>query len=154
MTVDLSGITAIVSATLALLAFVIGGFRYMTAGFDAIRREIVAVKDNAQLVADKVGESEAKQRHSQYNAAQALIGRVESDVRTLQREAVSQEQLVAVEARLTVSVGKVESKVDKIVEQVGEITALRTVLSQVTERLGRISDRLDETHGVARNTRA
>lgn len=150
---EFGNVTSLASVTLATLVAFLGAFRYITAQSEALRREIAAVEKTAQLMADKASEAEARQRHTANNNIQVLIGKLEADIRTLQRETVRQEQMDALESRLQGVLNKIEIKVDKLAETANEIVAIRTTLSIVNGRLERISDRLDEQHGVAKNTR-
>lgn len=152
--VEVGNLASIASVSLAFLLAIIGGFRYITAQVESIRREITAVEKNAQLFAEKAAETESKQRHNANNAVQVFIAKIESDIRTLQRETVRQEQMDALENRLSNALAKIEIKVDKLAETAAEIVAIRTQLVTVNNRLERISDRLDEQHGIAKNTRA
>lgn len=152
--VEVGNLASIASVSLAFLLAIVGGFRYVTAQVDSLRREIAAVEKNAQLFAEKAAETESKQRHSANNATQVFIAKIEGDIRTLQRETVRQEQMDALETRLSSALAKIEVKVDKLAETAAEIVAIRTHLVSVNSRLERISDRLDEQHGVMKNTRA
>lgn len=150
---EVGSITSLVSVSLGLLLAILGGFRYVTAQVESLRREITAVEKQAQLYADKIGEAESRQRHSANNTSQILIAKLENEVRTLSREAVRQEQMDALEQRLSSALAKIEVKVDRLAETSSEIVAIKAVLTTVNARLERISDRLDEQHGVAKNTR-
>lgn len=150
---EIGSLTSIISVGLGFVLAILGGFRYVSAQVESIRREIAAVEKTAQLFAEKVAEGEAKQRHSANNQAQMFIAKIEADLRTLQREAVRQDQMDALEARLSSALTKIEVKVDKLAETASEITAIKTVLTVVNNRLERISDRLDEAGGVSKNTR-
>jgi hypothetical protein len=151
--VEVGNLASIASVSLAFLLAIVGGFRYVTAQVDSLRREILAVEKNAQLFAEKSAETEARQRHSATNSMQVFLTKMESEVRTLQREAVRQDQMDALENRLSSALSKIEIKVDKLSENAAEIVAIKTVLTVVNSRLERISDRLDEAGGVNKNTR-
>lgn len=151
---EVGSVTSLVSVTLAMLIALLGGFRYITAMAEALRREITAVKESALLMAEKAGEAEARQRHQANNNMQGIIAKLESDLRTVQREGVRQEQMNALETRIQGALTKIETKVDKLTEATAEISNLRTTLQSLNNRLERISDRLDEQHGVMKNTRA
>lgn len=150
---ELGSVTSIVSVALAILIALAGIFRYITAQVDSIRREIDTAEKNSQLQSEKVGEAEARQRHQANNSMQVVVSKLELDIRTLQREAVRHEQLAALESRIQGALTKIETKVDKLAETAAEIVAIRTQLTIVNSRLERISDRLDEQHGIAKNTR-
>ena len=151
---EIGSLTSVVSVGMGFVIAILGGFRYVTAQIESVRREITAVEKTAQLFAEKVAETEAKQRHTAANSAQMYLAKLEGELRTLQREAVRQEQMDALEQRLSNALTKIEVKVDKLAETASEITAIKTVLTVVNSRLERISDRLDEDRGVAKNTRA
>lgn len=150
---EFGSFTSLLSVSLAALIAFVGGFRYVTAQAEALRREILSAQENARLLVDKASESEAKQRHAAANTMQLLIAKVETELRTLQREAVRHEQMNALEARLNTSLSKIEGKVDRLAESVQEIIAIRTKLDSVLSTMTRISDRLDEAGGVQKNTR-
>lgn len=150
---ELGSITSLVSVTLAMLLALLGGFRYVTAQVESLRREITGVEKSALLMSEKAGEAEARQRHQANNSMQIIITKLEQDIRTLQREAVRHEQLASLETRLQGGLNKIETKVDKLAESATEIVSIRTQLTIVNGRLERISDRLDESHGITKNTR-
>lgn len=150
---EFGSFTSLLSVSLAALIAFVGGFRYMTAQADALRREIASAQDQARLLVEKAAESEAKQRHAAANTIQLMLAKTESELRVLQREAVRHEQMDALEARLNSSLNKIEGKVDRLGDSVQEIIAIRTKLDSVLTTMARISDRLDEQNGVQKNTR-
>lgn len=150
---EIGSITSLVSVSLACLIAFLGGFRYVTAQAEALRREIAAAQKEAALLVDKAAESEAKQRHAGANAAQVFLAKLENELRTLQREAVRHEQMQALEQRLNGALGKIEMKVDRMAEGMTEIVAIRTKLDAVLVAMSRINDKLDDEDGVRRNSR-
>lgn len=150
---EFGSVTSLITTSLALLLALLAGFRYITAQDDGLRREIDAAKKEAALLVEKAAESEAKQRHSSSNAIQVFLGKLESDLRTLQREAVRHEQMQALESRLNGGLNKIEMKVDRMAEGMTEIVAIRTKLDAVLVAMSRVSDRFDDEGGVRRNTR-
>lgn len=150
---EIGSVTSLVSASLAVLVAFFGGFRFVVAQGDALRREIAAAQREAALQVEKLSESEAKQRHTANNNTQALLSKLEIDIRTLQREAVRHEQMQALENRLNGALSKIEIKVDRLSESLSEIVAIKAQMTTVLATLSRISDRLDEDGGVRRNTR-
>lgn len=151
---EMGSVTSLVSVTLALLVAMFGAFRYVAAMAESLRKEIAAAEKTATLVAEKAGEAEARQRHQANNNMQTIIAKLESDLRQVQREGVRHEQMAALETRIQGALTKIETKVDKLTEVTAEIGNLRTTLQSLNNRLERISDRLDEQHGVLKNTRA
>lgn len=150
---EIGSVTSLITSSLGLLLALLGGFRYITAQDDSLRREIEAAKKEAALLVEKAAESEAKQRHSASNAAQIFLSKIELELRTLQREAVRHEQMQALEQRLNGALSKIEMKVDRMAEGMGEIIAIRTKLDAVLVAMSRINDKLDDDDGVRRNTR-
>lgn len=151
---EVGSISSVASVALACLLALLGGFRYVTAQVEALRREIAGVEKNAQLFAEKAAETESRQRHSANNTVQVLVAKLEHDIRGLQRESVRQEQMEALEARLQSGLSKIETKVDKLAETTIKVVAMEQLLNTLANRLERISDRLDEQGGVMKNTRA
>jgi peptidoglycan hydrolase CwlO-like protein len=129
-----------------MLLALLGAFRYVTAMADALRREIAAVKEESRLFAEKVGEGEARQRHSMANTIQTLVAKQEADIRQLQREAVRQEQLNALEGRLGQALSKIEAKLDRVTETAAEVGAMKVTLAAVTVQLDRLDKKLDDVH--------
>jgi hypothetical protein len=161
---EIGSVTSLVMVCISILSAFWAGFRFVSNGDEAIRREIgiqsdtlrreiASVQKEAALLIDKVGESEAKQRHATANNMQAVTAKLEMELRQLQREAVRLEQMQAVENRLNGALGKIEIKVDRLAESLTEIAAIKTQMAAVLTAMTRISDRLDEDNGVRRNTR-
>ena len=138
------------SVALAALMALFGGFRYVTAQVEGLRREILSSEEKARLLIDKASESEAKQRHAANNNIATVTAKIESDIRTLQRETVRHEQMNALEQRITVNLAKIEGKVDKLAETAGEIVAIKQQLGQVTGRLDKLLDRIENAGHNAR----
>lgn len=138
------------SVALAALMALFGGFRYVTAQVEGLRREIVSAEEKARLLIDKAIEHESKQRHASNNNVQIITSKIENEIRQIQRETVRHEQMDALEARVTNALSKIEAKVDRLAETAGEIAAIKQNLAQVTVRLDKLLDRL-ETAG--HNTR-
>lgn len=144
---EIGNLSSIISVALAVLVAIVGSFRYITAQVESIRREMTQQAEGARLYADKVGEAEARQRHSVSNATQIITAKLESELRTLQREAVRQEQMDALEGRIQSALSKIETKVDKLADAVSEITAIKMTVTTMAARMERIADRLDEQSG-------
>ncbi len=138
------------SVALAALMALFGGFRYVTAQVEGLRREIVSAEEKARLLIDKAQESEAKQRHASNNNIATLMAKMEGDIRTLQRETVRHEQMNSLEARMQASLAKIEAKVDKLAETAGEIVAIKQQLGQVNHRLERLLERMETAGHNAR----
>lgn len=151
---EIGSVASFISIAIAVLVALAGTFRFIATQVESLRREIDSAEKNAQLIADKAAEAEARQRHQANNGMQIVVTKLEQDIRTLQREAVRHEQLTSLETRLQGGLNKIEVKVDKLAESATEIVSIRTQLTIVNGRLERISDRLDESHGVTKNTRA
>jgi phosphoketolase len=150
---DIGNVASLISVSLAVLLAFFGGFRFIVAQGEALRREIGSVSKEAALLVDKLAESEAKQRHSANNYIQTLLAKLELEFRQLQREAVRLEQMQAVEQRLNGALGKIEVKVDRLSDSLAVIEAMKAQMQTILSTMSRISDRLDEDSGVRRNTR-
>lgn len=161
---EIGSLASVVSAFLGFLATLWTVYRYisnsddalrrdMSVQTDTLRREIAAANKEAVLLIDKMAESEAKQRHAMANQTQATLIKLETDLRTLQREAVRTEQMQAVENRLNGALGKIEVKVDRLSDSLAVIEAMKTQMQTILATMSRISDRLDEDNGIRRNTR-
>lgn len=150
---DIGNLTSLGGLTITTIGALFGIFRYMTAQAEGLRREINAVQDNTRLLIEKSAEAESKLRHSL--AAQMTIeySKQEIQLRDLQRTTVRHEQMDAVEIRLNASLGKIETKVDRMAEQLTEIIAIKSKLDIVMQTMTRINDRFDEENGIRKNTR-
>lgn len=150
---ELGSIATVITVSLAVLGAIAGVFRFISTQVDSLRREILSVQQNGQLLVEKATESESRQRHSLANVIQVAQTKMELEIRSIQKETVRHEQMDALEIRLNTSLAKIEAKLEKLTEATAELISIRTQLGSVNSRLERISDRLDEQHGVAKNTR-
>lgn len=150
---EFGSVTSLGSLVLAALVTFLGGFRYVSAQNESLRREIMSAQDQARLLIEKASESESKQRHTMASSLQLMLAKQEGELRDLQRTTVRHEQMDALEIRLNVSLSKLEIKVDRLGEQMQEIIAIRTKLEAVLNMMSRINDRLDEDNGTRKNTR-
>ncbi len=152
-TVSLNDIASLVLAGLTIVGAIIGVVRFVSSQVDGLRREIISAEEKARLLVEKAVESESKQRHSLASNIATQIARIELDVRQLSKETVRQEQMEALEGRLQTALDKIELKLEKLSEATAEMISIRQQLVSVNNRLERISDRLDESGGVMKNTR-
>lgn len=131
------------SVALAALVALFGGFRFVTAQVESLRREIASAEEKARLLVEKAAESESKQRHTLANTVQSTLASIQLEMRALQREAVRHEQMEALESRLNASLTKIETKVDRLAETAGKIVMLEQALSTLTGRIEKVADKLE-----------
>lgn len=141
---EIGSLSSIVSVALAMLLALFGAFRYVTAQGEALRREIGSASEKATLLVDKLSESEGKRRHDLANQMQSTYAKLEVDMRSLQRDAVTQQQINALEARVGTTLSKIEQKVDRLGETSAEIAAMRITLQTLAQQIDRMSRRLDK----------
>ena len=139
---------SLASVALAALIALLGGFRYITAQVESLRREITSSEEKARLQVEKAVEGEAKNRLGGDNAISVSVTALQQDMRQIQREAVRHEQMDQLEGRMHNSLSKIEGKVDKLAENAGEITAIKQSLAMINSRLERLVDRLDPGKGA------
>lgn len=142
--VEITTITSVITASLAVLLALVGSFRYLTAIVESVKREISIGEKNASLMAEKAAEGEARQRLAATTTLNIQLAKIESDVRVLQRESVRQEQFSALENRLQTALTKIETKVDKLGDATSKIGSIETILMALSSRMERITDRIDE----------
>jgi cell division protein FtsX len=134
--VEWGSVASLISVAITLLLTLFGAFRFVTAMADTLRKEIDAAKENSRLIAEKGDEAEARHRHAMANQLQQLVGKMDADIRQLQRETVRQEQLNSLESRIGNSLGKIEAKVDKFSEMAAELHGVKAMLARLDRRLG------------------
>lgn len=131
------------SVALAALMALFGGFRYVTAQVEGLRREIGAAEEKSRLLVEKQAESMSKQVHQYANSAQTVSATLQTELRALQQTAVRHEQMDALESRLNTSLSKIEVKVDRLAETAGEIVAIKVQLQTTNSQLERLITRLE-----------
>lgn len=112
-------LTLVASACSAISVGVFATFRYFISSLENARRETV-------LLVDKQAEHDGKMRHDLANSVVLSLGKIEGDVKRLERESVRREEMTVMEARLTTGQEKIATKVDKLDEKIDQLLMRRT----------------------------
>jgi hypothetical protein len=122
-------------------------FRFVAAGTDAVRAELSeqlrAASTESEVRINKIAESETRSRNIMMGNITALTTKIETDLDRLKRETVRREELASHETRMNAILVKIETKLDGIVEKVGDWRGLEAQIKLTGERLDGISKRLE-----------
>ena len=101
---------------------------------EATKRELAAEIDKQAAINDRG-------RHDLRNAVHTSFTKVETDIDRLKREAVRREDMSAIETRLTAMLQKVETKLDKMGEQINGYTSLEKQVGNLERHMNDVARR-------------
>lgn len=145
----MDGLSTLSVVAIAGVLMLFGCLRYTTAQVVSIRREIESADKGVRAYADAVGKNETAERQAMATQVQAVVNKLETDLRVLQRDAVRQDQMEASERRLHTSIGKLEAKVDKLADATNEMISMKQTLNLILTRMERVSDKMEKDSQAA-----
>jgi hypothetical protein len=124
-------------------------FRFLASGTEAVRaemgEELRVVRNEQELRVSKMVEAEMRSRNAMIGNVTAVTKKIEGDLERLKREAVRREEVASLETRMNAILMKIETKLDYLVEKLGDWRGLEAQIKLTGERLDGISKRLERS---------
>lgn len=129
----LAGIGSLVTAAFGAIGFFIAQ--------SANLRKLIEAGDRA------VRDGEAKARHALAATAQRASDELRRDVEALKRDSFRRDEAREMETRLSATMIRIETKVDRHTDQMGEMMSLKGSLSACIEQVRELAGRLTGGRG-------
>jgi hypothetical protein len=91
----------------------------------------------------QVAEVEMRSRNAMIGNVSTVAKKIEIDLERLKREAVRREEMASLESRMNAILMKIETKLDHLVEKLGDWRGLEAQIKVTGERIEGISKRLE-----------
>ena len=124
----LAGLGSLVTAALGAVGFFLAQV--------ATLRKLIEAGDKA------VREAEGRARHDIANRMQAADTEMRRDVEQLKREAFRRDEAREMEGRFTMTMARIEAKMDRQGEQIGEMLSLKGSLNACIEQVRELASRM------------
>jgi len=144
---DVMSWAAILGAGTTILGMFFAFFRFVASGTEAVRTEmgeqIRIARNESELRITKVAETEMRSRNTMIGNVTAVTKKIEADLDRVKRESVRREEMASLETRMNGILMKIETKLDYVVEKLGDWKGLEAQIKLTGERLDGISKRLE-----------
>lgn len=127
---------AVIGLFLSILGFFIGGQRYidgrilrvderhegkLDAAKETINTRIDSVGVETRLMIEKVEEAERRSRHDLANNVMGQLGEIRRDIRRIEQDSVSKNDLSSLEHRMDGRFDKMDGKLDRVCERLNVV---------------------------------
>ncbi|MBP0492142.1 hypothetical protein [Roseomonas indoligenes] len=104
---------------------------------DGLNKDIAQLKENFDLKLSSAVDKESKSRHDAQNATAATLATLQRGLNDALKEMASRTEVKEVEGRLTLAMGKIETKLDHVANMVPEMNATLKQLVAQMDRMAR-----------------
>jgi len=122
-----------------LAGLLMTGVGALWAMFTYFQSRISALEEKVEEDVRRVAEEDQKARHRRANELQATIAKLDAELRVIRDGAATKPELSQVETRLTLFIGKVEARIERIESKLEPLPAMQALLQQVVQTVEKIS---------------
>jgi hypothetical protein len=144
---DVTSWATILGVGTTILGVFFAFFRFVASGTEAIRTEmgeqLRIARNEGEARITKMAETEMRSRNAMIGNVTAVTKKIDADLDRLKRESVRREEMASLEARMNGILMKIETKLDYLVEKLGDWRGLEAQIKLTGERLDGISKRLE-----------
>jgi len=144
---DVMNWATLLGAGTTVLGVFFAFFRFVASGTEAVRTEISEqlriARTESELRMTKMAETEMRSRNAMIGNVTSATKKIEADLDRVKRESVRREEMASLEARMNGILMKIETKLDYLVEKLGDWRGLEAQIKLTGERLDGISKRLE-----------
>ncbi len=145
--VDVATWATILGVGTTMLGVFFAFFRFVAAGTESVRADVFEQIRIARVESDQritqVAEVEMRSRNAMIGNVSTVAKKIEIDLERLKREAVRREEMASLESRMNAILMKIETKLDHLVEKLGDWRGLEAQIKVTGERIEGISKRLE-----------